>query len=228
MAKIRSLGSQEHKQVLSLLERFSGTNRLTRRWNIFEPFMFLFGLSTSFFRWHSSFSPASMWPERQQDSGLVWLSRDGHRRDRWKIDQVIIDPDYHSAYDVGKQLIYYVVNKYGALGVETFLAYVDLHYPEGLTLLKECGFPPLQQAAYVSTGVCFGGTEDKTASISWHGKQSPRMPESSRSFIRRLGTGGAPQSPQIPGRPLPSPYGTLHPALQRGILQALGGQPGKP
>jgi hypothetical protein len=36
--------------------------------------------------------------------------------------------------------MYYIINKFGALGVETFLAYVDPHYDQGLALLKECGF----------------------------------------------------------------------------------------
>jgi hypothetical protein len=141
MAKIRSLGSHERKQVLSLLERFSGNESaypaLEHFRTLYTPFRFINQLLPLALKFLPGIYVAMA---DNNILGLVWLSRDGYRQDRWKIDQVIIDPDYHAAYDVGKQLIYYVVNKYGALGVETFLAYVDLHYPEGLTLLKECGF----------------------------------------------------------------------------------------
>ncbi len=141
MAKIRSLGNKECKQVLSLLERFSGDEFsypvLERYQTLYMPFHFI----SQFLPLRLKFLP-SIYVATAEGKvlGLIWLSRDGHRQDRWKIEQVIIDPDYYSAYDVGKQLIYYVINKFGAMGVETFLAYADPHYTEGLALLKECGF----------------------------------------------------------------------------------------
>ncbi len=141
MAKIRSLGNAELKQVLSLLERFSGDEF---NYPVLERFKALYLP----FHTINRFLPLSLkfLPEifvalaDRRVLGLVWLSRDGHRQDRWKIEQVIIDPDSYASYDVGKQLIYYVINKFGASGVETFLAYVDPQYDEGLALLKDCGF----------------------------------------------------------------------------------------
>ena len=55
---------------------------------------------------------------RDQVLGLIWLSRDGARNNRWKIDQVIVDP-MASTYDVGTQLVNYVINRYGGAGVQT-------------------------------------------------------------------------------------------------------------
>jgi len=72
--------------------------------------------------------------------GLVWLSRDGYRVERWKVDRIILDPEAYSALDVGKELLYFVMNQFGAKGVETFLACVAPHDDIGLALLKDCGF----------------------------------------------------------------------------------------
>lgn len=141
MAKIRSLGNKELKQVLSLLGRFSGDEF---NYPVLERFQTLYLPFHTLNQWcplRLKFLP-EIYVAAADGSvlGLVWLSRDGNRCDRYKIDQVIINPDAYAAYDVGKQLMYYVINKLGAMGVETFLAYVDPHYAEGLALLKACGF----------------------------------------------------------------------------------------
>ncbi len=141
MAKIRSLGNRELQQVLSLLERFGGDEFnypvLERFQSLYMPFHKINQVLPLPLKFLPGIFVATA---DNQVLGLVWISRDGHRLDRWKIDQVIIDPDTYAAYDVGKQLMYYVINKFGGMGVETFLAYVDPHYTEGLALLKECGF----------------------------------------------------------------------------------------
>jgi hypothetical protein len=76
---------------------------------------------------------------RRKVLGLIWLSQDGKKRNRWKIEQLIIDPDEFS-YDIGAQLVHYVINRYGADGVQTFLAVVDHQFDQALGLLKSCGF----------------------------------------------------------------------------------------
>jgi hypothetical protein len=141
MAKIRSLGNKELKQVLSLLERFSGHEFDYPVLERFKTLYLPFHKVNQFLPLGLKFLPGIyVATAEDQVMGLVWLSRDGNRRDRWKIDQVIINPESYSAYDVGKQLLYFVINQYGAAGVETFLAYVDPLYTEGLALLKDCGF----------------------------------------------------------------------------------------
>lgn len=71
--------------------------------------------------------------------GLIRLSRDGKKRNRWRIDEMIIDSGV-SAYDVGSQLINYVINRYGGAGVQTFLAKVTSDQDQALGLFKSCGF----------------------------------------------------------------------------------------
>jgi len=65
--------------------------------------------------------------------GLISITSDGKQKTRWKINRLILNPD---AYDTGKQLIDYVVNKYGGAGVETFITAIDENYTEALALFK--------------------------------------------------------------------------------------------
>lgn len=72
--------------------------------------------------------------------GAISLSRDGHSIERWRVENVLINPNVSVATDVGQQLVEYALNRYGAQGVETFLAQVDLHDNTGLALFKASGF----------------------------------------------------------------------------------------
>ncbi len=70
--------------------------------------------------------------------GLISLAPDGNQKTRWKINRLILNPD---DYDAGKQLIDYVVNKYGGAGVETFITTINENYTEALALFKTaCSF----------------------------------------------------------------------------------------
>ncbi|MEB3286123.1 MAG: GNAT family N-acetyltransferase [Vampirovibrionales bacterium] len=71
--------------------------------------------------------------------GLICLSQDGAKKSRWRIDEMIIDADV-SAYDVGSQLLNYVINRYGGSGVQTFIAKVSPDQDQALGLFKSCGF----------------------------------------------------------------------------------------
>jgi len=76
--------------------------------------------------------------EGEELLGLISLVSDGNQKTRWKINRLILNPN---AYDAGKQLIDYVVNKYGGAGVETFLTTIDENYTEALALFKTaCSF----------------------------------------------------------------------------------------
>jgi hypothetical protein len=76
---------------------------------------------------------------KEQLHGLIWLTPEGRGALRWKIDQLILDPNSFS-YDIGTQLINFVINRYGAEGVQTFLATVDQASDQALGLFKSCGF----------------------------------------------------------------------------------------
>jgi len=76
--------------------------------------------------------------EGEELLGLISLVPDGNQKTRWKINRLILNPN---AYDAGKQLIDYVVNKYGGAGVETFITTIDINYTEALALFKTaCSF----------------------------------------------------------------------------------------
>jgi hypothetical protein len=76
--------------------------------------------------------------EKNEPLGLISLVPDGNTRTRWKINRLVLGIE---AYDVGKQLIDYVVNKYGGAGVERFLTTIDENSPEAIALFKkECFF----------------------------------------------------------------------------------------
>ncbi len=76
--------------------------------------------------------------ENDEPLGLISLAPDGHIRTRWKINRLVLGIN---AYDVGKQLIDYVVNKYGGDGVETFITVINENYPEAIALFKNaCSF----------------------------------------------------------------------------------------
>ncbi len=140
MIKIRAMGVRELKQVLNLLERFTDEDF---EYRVLENFQQLYAPIQRFSQmlppqWQ--FIPAIyVAVSNGKVLGLIWLSKDGHKASRWKIEQLIIDPDEFS-YDVGTQLINYVINRYGAEGVQTFLALVHNRYEQALSLLKSCGF----------------------------------------------------------------------------------------
>ena len=76
--------------------------------------------------------------ENDEPLGLISLAPDGNTKMRWKINRLVLGMN---AYDIGKQLIDYVVNKYGGAGVETFITVIDENYPEALALFKNtCSF----------------------------------------------------------------------------------------
>ena len=76
--------------------------------------------------------------ENKEIFGLISLAPDGNQKKRRKINRLILNPD---AYDAGKQLIDYVVNKYGGAGIETFITTIDENHTEAIALFKQaCSF----------------------------------------------------------------------------------------
>lgn len=150
MIKIRALRPTELKQVLILLNRYSDQESeyslLQRMQQMYIPMHRLSQLLPL----NLQFMPAIFVAvSRDKVLGLIWLSKDGRHHRRWRIDHLILDPDSFS-YDVGTQLINYVINRYGGDGVQTFLAYVDQYYNTGLGLLKSCGFRRCGRLHYFS------------------------------------------------------------------------------
>jgi ribosomal protein S18 acetylase RimI-like enzyme len=169
MIKIRALGARELKQLLTLLERFSETEF---EYSALQKFRQLYIPVQRISQWlpaHFQFLPAVYVAVSQgKVLGLIWLSQDGKKKNRWKIDQLIIDPDEFS-YDVGTQLVHFVINRYGADGVQTFLALVDNRCDQALGLLKSCGFrycTRLHTLVHESPGTLLSLPEMKEAPIN--------------------------------------------------------------
>ena len=137
MAKIRRLGNRELRQVIDLLSKFAHdaatTQTLTRLQSLYIPFHTLNSLLPLSLKFMPEVFVAS---EEGRVLSLIWLSQDGHRRDCWKIDEIIINPETDSSLAVTKQLVQYSLSQLGARGVETFLAY--LH--QKIYALKVAGF----------------------------------------------------------------------------------------
>ncbi|WP_303673829.1 GNAT family N-acetyltransferase [Vampirovibrio chlorellavorus] len=140
MIKIRALRPSELRQVLTLLNRYSDRESEYSLLKTMQQLYIPMHRVSQLLPLNLQFMPAIFVAVAEDKVlGMIWLSRDGSHSRRWKIDHLILDPDSFS-YDVGTQLVNYVINRYGGDGVQTFLAYVDQHYETGLALLKSCGF----------------------------------------------------------------------------------------
>ncbi|HEY9745627.1 MAG TPA: GNAT family N-acetyltransferase [Oculatellaceae cyanobacterium] len=140
MIKIRALKPGDVRQVLSLLNRYTDRESehsvLHKMQQLYIPLHRLSQLLPMEWQFLPAIFVAA---SRDKVLGLIWLSRDGGHPRRWRIDHLIMDPESCS-YDVGTQLVNYVINRFGGDGVQTFLAFVDQYYNTGLALLKSCGF----------------------------------------------------------------------------------------
>lgn len=138
--KIEAMNSLQFKQVERLLQRYSTTASdfvtLHRLKQLYGPLQWVSQLLPP--RWQ--FVP-SVFVARNRDYvlGVLWLHRDGHHPHRWRIEQLILDPQ-HGSMEVGKLLVDYVVNQYGASGVEQFSTEVHHDHDDAQAILKEVGF----------------------------------------------------------------------------------------
>ena len=71
--------------------------------------------------------------------GLIGLTQDGFGNRRWWLSPVVIDPS-ESTYDIGNQLVHYVVNLYGGDGVQSFVAPALAEDSITQGVLKAAGF----------------------------------------------------------------------------------------
>lgn len=138
MAKIIPLRYSDMEKVRKMIEYVSpglSSGRLSEE--IFVPFPF--NTFHSIIPLHFKFlQECYVAVEGKELLGLISLTPDGNRKTRWKINRLILNPN---AYDTGKQLVDYVVNKYGGAGVETFLTTIDENYTEAISLFKNaCSF----------------------------------------------------------------------------------------
>lgn len=151
MIRFRILGLKDLQQAIALLEQFEAANPQE------DPTKNYSSITTMLSRLKSlqvPFYQVSHWlplalkylPEiyvaSENDTvlSLVWMSQDGSRKDCWRIEEIIINPDSENALNVSKQLIQHALGQLSNKGVETFLAYIHKHAANAVGLLKECGF----------------------------------------------------------------------------------------
>ena len=141
MVKIRSLGQRELKQTLGLLSAYGqdvkAMQSLRRLQSLYLPFHKLNHFLPLRFKFLPEIFVAQ---ESGQVVSVVWMSADGKRKDCWKIDEIVVNPEAHSSISVTQQLVQFGISQLGAKGVETFLAYVDNHAQDAIALFKQCGF----------------------------------------------------------------------------------------
>jgi ribosomal protein S18 acetylase RimI-like enzyme len=138
MLNIRALGPRELEQVLTLLSRYGSQayDTLQRFRQLTLPFLKLSRCLPARNQFLNAIYVAC---EHGRVLGLVVLAPDGSQNCRWRVEELIIDPDV-SNVDVGTQLLQYVMNRYGADGVQTFVAHVSDSDTDALALLKANGF----------------------------------------------------------------------------------------
>lgn len=75
--------------------------------------------------------------------GLIGLMPDNKNHSRWMINRLILDKN---TMDIGKQLVNYVVNKYGGAGVQSFVTAIEATQTETINLFNNgCGFRYLSE-----------------------------------------------------------------------------------
>lgn len=76
--------------------------------------------------------------ENNKISGMITIKAERGNPFKWNIVKLFLDKN---ANEAGSQLVDYVIAKYGAMGANTFCAFVDQSHEEILTLFsKGCGF----------------------------------------------------------------------------------------
>lgn len=76
--------------------------------------------------------------EKKKLNGMITVKAQEGNPYKWNIIRLFLDKNSNEA---GRQLVDYVIARYGAMGANTFCAVVDSYHEEILTLFsKECGF----------------------------------------------------------------------------------------
>ena len=137
MTKIIPLRHSDLKKVRKMIEYVSpevSPHRISNETYVHFPFNTIHGLLPIRLKFIQECYVAV---EGDNLLGLISLVPDGSQKTRWKINRLILNPN---AFDAGKQLVDYVVNKFGGAGVETFITSIDENYAEAISLFKNACF----------------------------------------------------------------------------------------
>lgn len=138
MAKIRQLKHQDIKKIQAMIQYVVpgvASNLISEDKFIMYPLNLIHNLLPVHMKF---FQETYVAVEKNEVLGLISLTPDTKQKTRWRINKLILNVN---AYDVGKQLIDFVVNKYGGAGVETFITILEDTSAEAIALfMNNCGF----------------------------------------------------------------------------------------
>ena len=139
MAKIRSLALSDIsklKKMISMISNFSNAD-VSFGYKTYVPFPL--NIINRFLPLRFKFAKDSyVATEDGKICGLVTIEPQPKNPQAWRITKLFLD---ENAYDAGRQLVSFVIAKYGAMGANTFIVKVDENQEQLLELFsKGCGF----------------------------------------------------------------------------------------
>ncbi len=140
MAKIRTLAFNDIHKVKKMISMLPAAESENFYFGLGEayipfPFNFLHGLLPLKFKFCNESYVAT---DKGEINGMISLNAIPGNHCSWRINKLILK---ENAYDTGRQLVDYVVARYGAAGANTFIVRVDENQEEIIELFsKGCGF----------------------------------------------------------------------------------------
>ena len=140
MAKIRTLAFNDIHKVKKMISMLPAAESENFYFGLGEayipfPFNFLHGLLPLKFKFCNEAYVAT---DKGEINGMISLNAIPGNHCSWRINKLILK---ENAYDTGRQLVDYVVARYGAAGANTFIVRVDENQEEIIELFsKGCGF----------------------------------------------------------------------------------------
>ena len=135
MEIIRELNVFDIKHIKELAANIGKDNFLSSRKNFFQPASIINNMLPAKLKFSEDVYVAVI---DGGIRGMISLSPRRNNPDKWRIRNLLFD---ENSYDTGKNLIDYVVTKYGVKGIETFAAEIDSGESAVIDLFsKACGF----------------------------------------------------------------------------------------
>ena len=139
MAKIRGLALPDIPKLKKMISMISNMNSADAGFGYKSYVPFPLNLINRLLPLSCKFAPDSYIAiEDDKICGLVTLKTQEKNPQSWRITKLFLD---ENGYDVGRQLVSFVIARYGAMGANTFSVKVDENHEELLELFsKGCGF----------------------------------------------------------------------------------------
>lgn len=139
MAKIRGLALPDIPKLKKMISMISNMNSADAGFGYKSYVPLPLNLINRLLPLSCKFAPDSYIAiEDDKICGLVTLKAQEKNPQSWRITKLFLD---ENGYDVGRQLVSFVIARYGAMGANTFSVKVDENHEELLELFsKGCGF----------------------------------------------------------------------------------------